>query len=290
MPPGLFAVCRLEEGLQVKQVRLHPPVRQQVQEVFYEQAESFSRGVNEELAYDPGWTRDPNQLFRVGLTDEAAAVVDALAGGPLDIAPVNVANLGPENIKALMVCDDENDTIFVQGFTLAQRLDTKFALARDGNVFRRFDDSAFTIGTSLAFLICLDFIKFKSFQSLRSVFDMRETYRDLTREEVVAFVGHQSLSVDDPNRFVDSASEPIRKLIKSVLELGLLDQYPPEELQRVAGQMGQWIELRDGRILLPASFRELRDVLRLLNDDRLVSPLTGQTYITNSKQQVLEGE
>ena len=266
-----------------KQVQLAPQVRQQVEGVFFGQAKAFYNGIGEEVPFDPSWRLDPNQLFSVGLTDDAAEVLDTLAGNPLDIEPVNVGNLAAEGIAALLVCDDGNERVLIQGFTLAQRLDTKFTLAFDGNVFRKFEDAAFTISTALSIVMQGDAIKFKSFQKLRSIFDMRETYLELTNEEVLAFVDHDSLFVDNRDAFVAHASEPIRKLIQSVRELGVLDNFHTRALQQLARESGLAIDLQDDRLVLPAGFRELRDVLRFLNDDRFRGTLSGEIYVTNSK-------
>ena len=284
MPQGLYAICRTVNGLRVKQVQLSPQVRQQVEGIFFSQAQAFFEGIDEEVPFDPGWRLDPDQLFRVGPTDEAKKVLDTLASNPLDIEPLDVGNLASEGIKALLVCDDGNERVLIQGFTLAQMLGTKFTLTFDGNVFRRFEDDAFTIGAALAFVMQEDSIKFKSLQKLRSVFDMRETYRELTNEEVLDFVGHDSLLVGNRDAFVENASEPIRRLIQSVKESAVLDNFPARDLQELAGESGLAIDLQDDRLVLPASFHELRDVLRFLNEDRFSGIFSGAVYVTNSKQ------
>ena len=114
----------------------------------------------------------------------------------------------------------------IQGFTLAQRLDTEIHLAFDGNVFRRFENTAFTIGSALSLVMQEDAIKFKSFQKLRSIFDMRETYRELTNEEVLAFVDHDSLFVENRAVFVAHASEPVRQIDPVGQRVGRSRQLP----------------------------------------------------------------
>ena len=257
-------------------------VREQVEGIFNGQSENFLN-FQEDIPFAPLFHLDEHQVFHVETTNEMNVALNLLFGDGLDAGVVDIENLENEGIKALATCDDANQRAFIQTFVASQRLDTKFALFRDGNVFRRLATNAFTLGSSLACVVEENFAYFRSFHLLRMIFDMKETYRDLTHEEVIEFANHQSLLIDNPEGFADFASEPIRRLIQSVRAIGILEQIGVGDLQQMAQATGLELAIENNRIVMPPTYAEVLELLHFLNDDRWRSILTDHVYITNSK-------
>ena len=127
-------------------------------------------------------------------------------------------------------------------------------------------------------------IKFKSFSNLRSILDVLEIYQDATDEEVRGFAGHPHLSVEDLDEFVLNADQVTRKLINAVVASGVLDDYTPTQIQTAAAMTQLAVELEDDRIVLPVERREVKNLLQFLDESRYNGPLSGQTYVTNSRR------
>ena len=163
-------------------------------------------------------------------------------------------------------------------------LNRKFALFLQGNSFRRLTTPAFTLASSLAFVIDGGLIKFRSFPNLRAILDVTETYRDATDQELRDFAGHPSLRVEELEDFVLTADQITRKLINAVVASGVLDVYTPVEIQEAAARTQLDLEVQGGRIVLPAERREVKDLLQFLDEGRYNGPLSGRTYVTNSRK------
>lgn len=288
MTQNLFVACGKDDSLIAKRVRLDKDAQQSVGDLFAEQESNFRKEVDEEIPFDGNWTPDKNQVLTIDVPDEAQVFQDAVTVNLPSIGSMNRANFANENIKALFtgVPMDSGYKILVQWFTTRQLLDRRFTLLSNGDTFNRVTNPAFTLDTSLTCIIEGGKIKFKSFHKLRSIIDLSAIYREATDEEVREFAVHASIGVDDPDAFVNTVDEQIRKLIHMVAKEKILDEHSAEDIQSAAAETKLTIEIRDDKIIMPTGRREIKDLLRFLNEGRYVGPISGLTYETNSRKVV----
>ena len=286
MPQNLFAACRVGGNLVAKRVPLDATVQDQVEVIFAQQEQSFFKEVDEEIPFDGRWKPDANELLTLEATEEAETFRETLAGNATAVEAVETGNFAVAGIKALYTGEVTGDAgrVLVQGFTLGQVLSKKFVLYPAGNAFRRFEPEAFSLASKLAFVIEGGQIKFKSYQVLQSVLNVREAYREATEAEVQSFVGHSRLAAPEMEKFLELADQPVRKLVNEVLTLGILDNFTAEQIRDASADTGLEIILEGERVVLPDSRRGLKDVLLFLADSRLSGPLTGNPYVINSKR------
>ena len=121
---------------------------------------------------------------------------------------------------------------------------------------------------------------------LRSILDVGDIFREATDPEVLAFAQHPGLAVADLEESVDSADQTTRKLINAVTASGILDDFTPAQIQAAAQLTQLEITLENGALVLPADRREVKDMLRFLDESRYSGPLTGTPYETNSRRPV----
>lgn len=288
---SVFAACRIAGELVVKRVPVHPTVQSKLPGEFDRQETSFRTGIMEEVPFDGGWKADSNELLTIDLTPEAeelTAEVDilqnAVESNAISIQEIDTANFTEENIKGVFI--RRTDKLLVQRFTSGQVLSRKFALIFRGNTFREMIDPAFTLSSSLVCIVENNRIKFKSFANLRSIFDLREVYREATDEDVRDFAGHENLLIEDADNFVENSRQPMRKIISAILGSEILDKVTSQEVKDAAATTGLNINLQNGRIVLPQEYNEAMDVLKFLNEDRWLGLLSSAPYITNSKKRV----
>ena len=288
MPENLFAACRVGEDLIARRVELGGPVQNQVEGVFIQQNNAFFDGIDEEVPFDGKWNPDPNELLTIQVPEEALVFEETLAQNAIAVETVNAGNFANSGIRALFTDQSVNGShrILVQRFTNGQSLSRKFVLFFSGDAFHRFTDPAFNLDTSLTFVIEGGLVKFKSFQKLRSILNVTDIFREATDPEVLAFAKHPSLRVDDLQEFVDSADEVTRKLISAVTASGILEDFTPVEIKEAALLTQLEITLEHGAMVLPADRREVKDMLRFLDESRYSGPLTGTPYETNSRRRV----
>ena len=288
MPENLFAACRVGGNLIARRVELDGSVQDQVEGLFVQQNNAFFEGIDLEVPFEGRWRPDPNELLTIQVPDEALVFEQALAQNALALDTINAANFTNAGIRALFSGEvvNGNDRILVQRFTNGQSLSRKFVLFLPGNTFRRLTDPAFNLDSSLTFVIEGGLVKFKSFQKLRSILDVGDIFREATDPEVRAFAQHPSLAVADLEGFVDSADEVTRKLISAVTASGILEDFTPLEIQAAARLTQLEIALENNAMVLPVDRREVKNMLRFLDESRYSGPLTGTPYETNSRRPV----
>ena len=288
MTQNLFAACRRDDTLVAKRVKLNESTRRDIESIFAKQESEFVDGVVNEVPFDGNWTPDSDEFLTIDIPAEAKIFQTALTVNLPSIPAVNPGKFLDEKIKALFtgVPIAGGHRILVQGFTPRQMLNRKFALMFDGDTFNRVTTPAFTLDTSLTCIIEGGKIKFKSFHKLRSIIDLSAIYREATNEEVREFAGHAKIAVDDSDTFVDTADQQIRKLIHSIANEGLLSFHTAKDIQDAAKETKLPIEVRNGKIVMPTERREIKELLRFLNEARYAGPISRRPYITNSRRLV----
>lgn len=286
MTANLFAACKYGDDLVAKRVRLNEHVQNQVEELFLSQELAFRKGVFTERAFDGRWKPDADEVLTIEMPAEALIFTESIRATPANVEEMNVDNFPDEPVKGLFIGVNGQGQlrVLVQRFTSGQILSKKFALFSNGNRFNRLTMSSFSLDTSLTCVMEDGSIKFKSQQKLRSFIDMTETYREATDDEVRDFVSHDSFYVRDPESFLEVSDQVTRKLVQAIVTDGVLDRFPPSEIVEAARTTRLQIELQDGKVVIPESRSELKELLQLLDETRYAGPLSGRPYVsTNSR-------
>lgn len=286
MPVNLLAICKQQNGLVVKRVKVTAEVQGQLEGVFIQQEQSFLEGVTEEVAFDGGWNPEPNELLFVTLTLEAAAVLQAAQGNLVALPEVNAAAFGQENIRALAVLmtSQGGQRLLLQEFSPRQSLERRFSLVLDGDTFSRLTQPAFSIGASLAGVIEQNRIKFRRFSRIKLIFDLTNLYQEATDSEIETFCGLDCLKVADLAAFKGFADQKMRKLIHAIQERGTLTEYTPDQVAVAAEGEGFQVEIEGGRIVLPPAKAGAKALLHFLDHGLYRAALSGEIFITNSKR------
>ena len=292
MPENLFAACRLEGELIPKRVQLEGPVQTQVEAIFSEQCDQFFASVTDEVPFDGQWQPDENELLTIDIPPEAEIFVNTIESNAISIDPIDTGNFADEGIRAIFAGKPlgRATRVLVQRFTSGQVLSKKLAFIdlQADNRFRRLENPAFTLDTSLTCIVEGGQIKFKSQQKLRSIIELTEIYREATDGEVREFAAHPKLDVTDVEFFVQDTDQTIRKLIRAVTTEGILDEYSSVDIQEAAQATELNVSVRDDRIVMPTGRSEVKSLLQFLNESRYSGPLSGQPYVTNSRKPALQ--
>ena len=288
MPEVLFAACRSSRGqeLEIRRVSLDGDIQKSIEGVFTQQMQTFFDGVEEEMPYDGRWKPNADELLTLPINSEARQFLDALGQNAIAIQELDVANLASAGIKALFTGESVggDDRVLVQQFTGAQVLSRRFPLILRGNTFRRLTDPAFTLGTSLAFVIEGDLIKFRNFEKLRSILDVMHIYREATESEVRSFATHGNLLVSDVDKFAEATDQPSRKLIYGIMSAGILDALTVDQIETAASDVQLSIDVYDGKVVVPNSRPEFKIFLQFLDESRYRGPLSGRPYVAGSRR------
>ena len=290
MALNLFAACRDQNAVLVaKRVPITHAVQNSLQEIFTEEENEFFAGVDEEVEFDGGWTPDDNELLTIDLPEEASALVDAITANLVATTAINSAAFEDEHIVALFAKSQHphHNRILIQNFASHQILTRKGTLVLHENTFKTLTDPVFSIGQKLVAAIEGPKLKFKSYSNLRRVFDIVALFKEATDDDIDAFSAHTSVHLPDIDAFKSACDQTARRLVYAVFKRGVLDEHTPQEIVARAATVGVGIGLAHGRIEIPLSRLEIKNVLRFLDDGLYRAPLSGDGYIANSKRPVV---
>ena len=160
----------------------------------------------------------------------------------------------------------------------------RFSLFLAGNTFRRLTAPTFDLANSLTFVIDDDLIKFKSFSNLQMILDAGNLYQEATAPVMQQFAGHPKLEVGDIENFIEVADRPTRKLINSIVESGVLDDFTAQQIKEAAEETQLEVAIQGNRVIFPDERRDQKELLRFLDESRYSGPLSGRPYVTNSRK------
>jgi hypothetical protein len=283
---NLFALCRTEGTTQVKRVKITQPVQAKIEGIFQAQAAAFLDGVEEEIDFGGDWKPDADEILVVNAPEEATLIENALDGDYLSIPTIDAANFNNEGIRSLFLATGTppNRRILLQPFNAQQILARKFSLLLDGDTFKELTEPAFTLDNYLVAIIENGKLKFKSFFSAKKIFSLKEFYQEATNQEIQTFCAHESLQVSDLEAFKAIADEGIRKLVHAVWKTKILDKYGVDDIVSKANSFGLNIKTENEKILMPTTRKDIKKLLKFLDDGIYQAPLSSQKYITNSKR------
>jgi hypothetical protein len=272
----------------VKRVRVTQPVQDKLGGIFQALDQLFFDGVTEELNFSGDWKPEEDELLLIDPPADAQSILAAAEGNHLALPDLNTANFANEGIRALFVGHPAppggHPRVLLQNFSAQQILNRRFTFLQDGNSFKELTESAFALGSALTAVIEGGKIKFKSFHNLRKIFDLSTFYQEATDEQLDVFCGHANLDVGDVPQFRTTADQTIRKLVHTISKSGALDQHDVQTISEKAAALGLHLDLNEGRLVMPTGRRDIKILLRFLDDGVYEASLSQVRYQTNSKR------
>jgi hypothetical protein len=85
---------------------------------------------------------------------------------------------------------------------------------------------------------------------------------------------------------IAEADAPIRRKVALIADSKILESVTPTKIQKAAAAYGLALSVKSGRLVIPANKKELKTILRFLEENYFTSELTGTRFLTSSKRPV----
>lgn len=288
-----FAIVRESEYRTITRLDIAQDIQQHLETVFRDGA---GRLLDQELeriplsneAYDP----DETEIWSIGDFELPAALAEAVEQ-PIqaDVLSAGRDRTRLPDIKAI-ACSWEHDGRRIVAF---QSIDRRQSLKADGltillsqNTFRRLESPGITFGDDVHAVYDDGILLFCSTWWARRVLDITPYYKEATDEDVDDFIDHPRISVEEPDAFKSLADNWVRRRLALISQMGILDNYAPSLIRERAGDYGVNVTVDDSgdeeTVAMPDSKKELKDLLKFLEEDYYEGPLTDTRYVANSKK------
>jgi len=262
-------------------------------ETFFTQIESDFLGSSENtIPFDGKYKPEDGEILEIPDFTDIDGLADAVRN------PTTVDDFIPDNgllyqIKAIFSGRVEQSgqvTVLIQKFDKRKILSTSgISLFFSENVYKKVEGKGITIDPKLTAVLSGTSLKFKTFFMLRQIFDMSNYYKEATDQDIRDFGQEPHVSVANIDQLVALADPWIKRKIGLIQQSGVLDSLPLNVIKAIADEYQVPLTIESGKIVFPLDKKELKNILRFLDEDYYKSPLTQTHWIANSKRVVGPG-
>lgn len=156
------------------------------------------------------------------------------------------------------------------------------------DTFRKGRESGLMISECCHAVVVGNSLKFKSMWWLKQIIDISQHYRAATEADIDCLAQLDTVHVESLNDLKKGSGQWVRTRVAYILDSGILENYTPVQLLQLA--QGHNVPLQivqengSDKILIPKDGRELRSVLKFLEEEYYAGPITGVSYETSNKR------
>lgn len=270
---------------------LSSDVQTDLTNLLHQQEQEFKNNGQDEIPFDGKYKPDPGEVLVIEGFDDIDGLADAVAH-PFAIPEVTPTPETFDTIKALFSGHLEADgtpVVFLQYFDKKRIISTHgLSIFHASNVYKKIEGIGLTIDSKLTAIIRGDTLAFHSFHLLRQVFDLSEYYKEATDGDIQQFANLNCISVASTSNLVANSDTWVRRKLWLISQSQILQKVPVCDIKAVAAEFSINLEtvVSDGveKISIPETKKELKTILRFLDEDYYKSPLLQNRYLTNSKR------
>ncbi len=256
-----------------------------------EQEQSFTECGQEEIQFDGKYKPDPGEVLVITGFDDIDGLADAIAN-PLSVPEVSPTPEAFGKIKALFSGHiDQNgiSTVIIQHFDKKRVISTNgLSIFHASNVYKKIEGVGLTIDSKLTAILRDGALKFHSFHLLRQMFDVTEYYKEATDGDIQQFASMACLKVGDSAELVAISDTWVRRKLWLISQSQILEKVPVADIKAVAAEFRIELktEMDNGveKLVIPNEKKQLKTILRFLDEDYYKSPLLANYYLANSKR------
>ena len=133
---------------------------------------------------------------------------------------------------------------------------------------------------------------FNKFWSAKQVFSLADYYRVATQEDVENFINNDMFIFDDQDTQIALMDQHMRKKIASIIDSDVLVNKSANDIQGIAQDYGINVNINHHngvqKIILPDERKDLKTLIKFLDEDLFRGPLSGTNFESNSKRERMD--
>jgi hypothetical protein len=240
-----------------------------------------------EVDFDGRYSVDDDEIFIIKDYSLKENIVQAIQN-PLTLDMLKLEN-DRNDIKAL-ICgcwDTQNQQIYFQAFDSRHVLSQKFTLINAKDTFTKLEDPGLIIDERIDATIVDHKLLFTSYHNARKVFDLSDYYKEATNEDLTEFVNNKMFFFEDKQWFIENADSAMRKKVALLQKNNVLGNVKLEEIKKASKGFQITIDIDKKHIVFPKNKKTVKDIIKFLDEDYFITPLTKRKCVTNSKRYLI---
>lgn len=284
---NLFAIIN-DKNSAINRIPLTGALQSDIAHLFEEQKKEFIRD-KQERAFSGSYSTGSDELFAINNYHITEQIFESIQN-PISIPTLDLSN--SISIKALFTgAWDDNKSVYFQSMDARKILKKGFTLINSQKTFSKLTDPGIILSNKLAAVYCNGKILFQSYHITNRFLDLSNYFREAADTELDDFISHDLFSCEDIEEFRKNADSIVRKKIALLLTNNILENITIAELETVAKEFNQLVhdenkinlKITGGRLIIPNDKKELKELIKFLDEDYFTTPFTKRKCLTNSK-------
>jgi len=260
---------------------------------FFTQQQSVFLDNKQQIPFSGSYNVDGGEIFTIAEYPLPDAIGSALSN-PL---PCQMLNLNNEThrIKALFtgIWSNANKTVSFQVFDSGKLLTKGWTLIGSGNNYKKLEEPGLILQDKLTAHYANGTLYFSSYHNTKRFLDLGDYYREATDTDLDTFAEVELFVFEDQESFKENADSVIRKKVALLQKNKVLEKLTVTDIQDVAKNFNEGLSAEyqinirvseDGKLVVPQDKKQLKELIRFLDEEYFTAPLTKRKCLTNSKQ------
>jgi len=288
---NLFALVD-DEQTPVRRIPLTADLGGELTQLFAGQQSILLEG-KQAIEFTGSYNVDSGEIFTIDGYPIPEAISKALSN-PLSCQILNL-NDETHRIKALFtgVWNDATKTVNFQVFDSGKLLSKGFTLIGSGDTYKKLEDPGLVLQDKITAHYHNGTLHFTSYHNTKRFLDLSDYYREATDTDLDTFATTDLFAFEDQASFKTSADSIIRKKVALLQKNKVLEDLTVTDIQTVASNFNQELPEEhhititvndDGKLVIPQDKKQLKELIRFLDEDYVTAPLTKRKCLTNSKK------
>ncbi len=288
---NLFALVE-DEQAPIRRIPLTADLGTELAQFFASQQSDFVEN-KQQIAFSGSYNVGSDEIFTI--TDYP--LPDAIGSALSNPLPCQLLNLNNEThrIKALFTgsWSNNNKIVNFQIFDSGKLLSKGWTLIGSGDLYKKLEEPGLVLQEKLTAHYANGTLYFSSYHSTKRFLDLSSYFREATDTDLDAFVATELFAFEDQSSFKNNADSIIRKKVALLQKNKVLEDLTVVDIQTVANNFNQGLPAEhhikiniseDGKLVVPQDKKQLKELIRFLDEDYVEAPLTKRKCLTNSKQ------
>lgn len=292
---NLFALVD-DEDAPIRRIPLTAALNAELAQLFAEQQAALLND-RQPIAFTGSYNVDEGEIFTIADYPMPPAIGQAI-GNPLTCPVLNL-NTETNRIKALFsgTWTAANKTVNFQVFDAGKLLSNRWTLIglpiQAGDTYKRLEEPGLILQEKLTAHFHNGTLFFSSYHNTKRLLDLADYYREATDTDLDDFAATDLFAFEDEASFKEQADSIIRKKIALLQKNEVLKDLTVADIQTIANNFNAELPEEhhigitvndDGKLVIPEDKKQMKELIRFLDEDYVTAPLTKRKCLTNSKQ------
>lgn len=278
-----------QNELQIRKLKIERQAQLKLTPLFTEGAKKLLE--LERVTFDGSYKPDTGEVHLLVNFTIPLEILSALKE-PSSVEDLDLNTESPPRIVSVFTGTFDPCIIAFQRFHYSQFITNKgISLFNSNDTFKLINGFGLNVQERVDGLIIQGNLLFESFYTARQIFDLSTYYREATDSDVAEFVENSTMYVGDKDHFFAQSDTWVRRKIALINDSQALEKFSAAQICEKAASYGITLNKKkvEGKekIILPNDKREMKDVLRFLDEEIYRGPLSETTYLTNSKRKYI---